>query len=59
VVCTERAKTVDPFFFGAVFAIAFACGGFIMAVACIKPEGTDTPEAVDVDGSHPLEAPAQ
>jgi hypothetical protein len=50
---------VDPLFFGAVFAIAVACGVFIMAVACIKPEGANTPETADVNESHPLEAPTQ
>jgi hypothetical protein len=48
---------VGPLFFGAVFAIAVACGVFIMAVACINPEGADTRETVDVSESHPLEAP--
>ena len=58
-VVTDLAKAVDPLFFGAVFAIAVACGVFIIVVACIKAEGADTFETVDVSESHPLEAPAQ
>ena len=52
-------RTVDPLFFGAVFAIAVACGVFIMAVACIKPEGSDAHETVDIRESYPLESPGQ
>jgi hypothetical protein len=50
---------VDTLFLGAVFVIAVACGVAIMAVACIKPEGSDAHETVDIHESHPLEAPAQ
>ncbi len=50
---------MDTLFLGAVFVIAVACGVFIMAVACIKPEGSDAHETMDTHESHPLEAPAQ
>ena len=43
---------------GAVFVAAVACGVAIMAVACIKPEGSDAIETVDAHESHPFEAPA-
>jgi hypothetical protein len=47
---------MDGLFLVAVFVIGILCAVAITAVACLKPESSDTLQALEANESHSLEA---
>jgi hypothetical protein len=47
---------MDGLFLAAVFVVGVLCAVAITVVGCLKPESSDTHQALDASESHALEA---
>jgi len=47
---------MDGLFLAAIFVVGILCAVAITVVGCLKPDGSDTHQAVDTSDSHTLDA---